>query len=290
MPASGQAAFDEMLADLRLTDRQREVARGRIGHLDTFFRTNYQLGKAPWAIGSYNRETLIRWERDVDVMVALSVAAYWPRYKDDSRAFLAWIRDGLNREYHTTRVSTRLISVRLFLGEEMEVDLVPSFVRQGGGYLIPNGLGGWRSTNPPFHHDLIKAANVRLASRLKPLVRLLKAWNNANEHPLRSFHVEMMVLSAHRTAYAVPAWSTAVAQSLASLAGQVAARCPDPWAPPLQFIDDDLSGIERQSARNMLAADAASAARALQLEQSGRHRQAFGEWDKVYRGKFPAYG
>src|SRR5664280_2384014 len=37
--------------------------------------------------------------------LGLRVAAYWPRYKDDSRAFLAWIRDGLNREYHTTRVS-----------------------------------------------------------------------------------------------------------------------------------------------------------------------------------------
>jgi len=283
-------AFETMLADLRLTDRQRSVAQGRISHLDTFFRGNYQLAKAPWAIGSFNRETLIRWERDVDVMVAMSVEPYWERYENDSRLFLTWIRDGLNREYQSTRVSTRQISVRIFLGEEIEVDLVPAFMRQGGGFLIPNGKGGWRATNPPYHHDLIEAANVRLGSRLKPLVRLMKAWNNANEHPLRSFHVEIMLLAAYSSTATVPNWSTAVSQALGSLSRLVITPCVDPWTPPIQFVDDDLSATNRQSAHDMLVSDAASAATALQLEQSGRHPEAFAEWDKVYRHHFPALG
>jgi hypothetical protein len=93
------AAFESMLADLRVTERQKVIANGRITHLDAFFRANYRLAKAPWAIGSYNRETLIRWERDVDVMVALSTDPYWSRFEHDSAKFLNWIRDGLNREY-----------------------------------------------------------------------------------------------------------------------------------------------------------------------------------------------
>lgn len=281
-------AFEQMLADLRLSDNQKAIAQGRISHLQAFF-TAYALDKAPWPIGSYNRETLIRWERDVDVMVALSLSAYAARYKDDSAAFLTWIRNGLNDGYKNTKVSTRGISVRIFLGEAIEVDLVPSFTRTGGGYLIPNGTGGWRATNPPFHHDLVQRENVRL-DRLKRLIRLMKAWNNANGHPLRSFHVEMMVVAAWCRSSSIPAWPTGVAQSLASLASQVTTRFFDPSTPPVQSIDDDLGATERAAAQKMLRDDAGTAGLALQSDMAGRPREAFEQWGLVFRHKFPTYG
>jgi hypothetical protein len=180
--------------------------------------------------------------------------------------------------------------VRIFLGEEMEVDLVPSFMRAGGGYLIPNGKAGWRAANPPFHHDLSEASNVRLASRLKPLVRLMKAWNNANGHPVRSFHIEMMVTDAARGATVVPAWASAVASSLAAISTRVTSPFPDPWTPPVQFVDDDLTATRRVETRDMLRSDAATSVEALRLDALGRTREAFALWDRVYRGKFPAYG
>lgn len=217
-------------------------------------------------------------------------SAYWARFQRDSAGFLTWIRNLLNDEYKSTRVSTRGISVRIFLGEDIEVDLVPGFVRDGGGYLIPNGSGLWRETNPPFHHDLVERENVRLGSRLKPLIRLMKAWNNTNDHPLRSFHVEMMVVATWRRSASIPSWPTALAQSLASLAGQVTTRFFDPWTPPVQFIDDDLDATKRASAQKMLALDAQTAGVALQLDSAGRSREAFQQWSVVFRHKFPAHG
>jgi len=282
-------AFEQMLLDLRLSDRQKQIAQGRISHLQTFF-IPYRPDRAPWPIGSYNRETLIRWERDVDVMVAMNESAYWARFQHDSAGFLTWIRDLLNDEYKSTRVSTRGISVRIFLGEDIEVDLVPGFVRDGGGYLIPNGKGLWRETNPPSHHDLVERENVRLGSRLKPLIRLMKTWNNANDHPVRSFHVEMMVIAAWGSSSSIPAWPIAVAKSLGSLSNQVTTRFFDPWTPPVQFIDDDLGATQRANARTMLVSDAATALLALETEARGGHREAIAGWNTVYRQKFPAYG
>ena len=51
------------------------------------YLTALKTATAPWAVGSYSRETLIRWERDGDVTVAMSVAEDWARYERDSAAF-----------------------------------------------------------------------------------------------------------------------------------------------------------------------------------------------------------
>lgn len=189
MPTTVTAAFDELLGRLRLTDQQKKVARGRVNHLREFFDNNYEVAKSAWPIGSYGRDTIIRPERDIDVMVALSVSAYWSTYQSDSAKFLRWIRDGLNREYPDTRVNTRQIAVVIGLGEGLQVDLVAGFRRNGGGFLIPKGSGGWMPTNPPFHDELMEKSNLRLDSSLKPGVRLMKEWNRQNHGYLQSFHM-----------------------------------------------------------------------------------------------------
>ena len=132
-------AFAELQSRISLTPKQREVAAGRLANLQTFFPTNYQIATAPWAIGSYGRGTIVRPERDIDIMVALSVPEYWARYEGDSRVFLRWLRDGLNRKYANSRVGVRGIAVHLAFGEGLEVALVGGFHRKGGGFLIPNG-------------------------------------------------------------------------------------------------------------------------------------------------------
>jgi hypothetical protein len=48
---------------------------------------------------------------------------------------------------------------RMLLGEGMQVDLVPAFPRKGGGYLMPDGIGGWQSKDPPYHAEKMKEAN-----------------------------------------------------------------------------------------------------------------------------------
>jgi hypothetical protein len=98
--------FNALLSDLDLTPRQKEIAEGRVNRLGTYFINNIACARYPFKIGSYDRGTVIRWRRDIDVMVALAHDPYWSRYGDDSGAMLRWLRDRLNTEYGDTTVST----------------------------------------------------------------------------------------------------------------------------------------------------------------------------------------
>ena len=291
MPTTVAGAFTTLLSDLELTARQKQIAEGRVDHLDTWFRNNAACARYPLKIGSYDRGTVIRWRRDIDVLVALAHDPYWARYGDDSAAMLRWLRDRLNAAYGDTAVSTRQIAIRMALGDDLQVDLVPGFVRKGEGFLIPNGKGRWMSTNPPYHAVLMTASNVRLDVRLKPLVKLLKAWNESNTRHLRSFHLEMMVEEMWEHETAVPDYPSALATSLRKLTTWVEHPMLDPWLDAGAVrLDTYLSDEERARVSRMFAADRKRADEALALDRAGRVREAFEKWRDVFPGRFPAYG
>jgi hypothetical protein len=289
MAATVTASFNALLEDLKLTERQQTVARERVSHLQTYFSPPmWQIGKAPWAIGSYGRETLVRWERDIDVMVALSVPAYWEAFKDDSRRYLYWVRDYLNKEYPDTKVSSKEVAVRMELSENLQVDLVPTFIRSGGGFLMPNGSAGWMATNPPFHDEMVAASNIRLGGRLKPLIRVMKAWNIANDGHLRSFHLEMMVERMWQKPTAMPTLPIAMASTLTAAAGWANDPFYDPWM-PTQRIDSYLSDASRATVVGYFATDGADAAKANLAEAAGDQAKAVDLWDAIFRRTAPAF-
>lgn len=288
MGYTATTCFDELLSDLRLTPTQKSIADGRIEHLKTFFPTAFHMAREVWATGSYARDTVIRWHRDVDVM-AIVASDYWPTYEPDSSKFVYRVRDKLNDEYPNTKVSSQGISVRVAAGEGIEVDVVPGFDRQGGGFLIPNGLGGWTSTNPPFHSTMARDLNVKLDFRFKPLVRLMKAWNEANGRPLTSIHIELLLNTMWNGESVVPAWPQAVQQSLLWMPIWLKHSFQDPWSAG-GFIDRRLTSDQRAKALAMVDADTDTARQALRLTQEGKHREANEAWQKVFRHKFPAYG
>jgi hypothetical protein len=293
MATTVTAAFTEFQARLALTPNQRTIAAGRLANLKTFFAANYQVATAPSAIGSYGRDTIVRPERDIDIMVALSVDSYWARYQSDSRAFLRWLRDGLNRQYPNTQVGVRQIAVHLALGENLEVDLVGGFHAQGGGSWIPNGSGGWQRTNPPFHDKLMTDANVRLGGHLKPLVRVMKGWNIVgNGGRLRSFHLEMMVERVWQSGNAstLTSMPATVAATLKTGAGWVRVTHPDPWPGSGQNLDSYLGAGTRAAVAEAMDKDAVRAVEALAYVTAGQTAKAFERWDIVFGHQFPAYG
>jgi hypothetical protein len=291
MATTVRAAFTELQGRLALTPNQRTIAAGRLANLQTFFAANYTVATAPWAIGSYGRGTIVRPERDIDIMVALSVPEYWARYEGDSRVFMRWLRDGLNRKYANTKVGVRGITVHLALGQDLEVDLVGGFHRKGGGFYIPNGSGGWQATNPPYHDKLMTDANVRTNSALKPLVRVMKAWNiMGNGGRLHSFHIEMMVERVWQKATSLPAMPVAVTATLKTGAGWVRAAHPDPWAGSGQRLDSYLTATARAAVAKTMDDDAVRAQAALDFVATSQTAKAFERWAIVFNHQFPAYG
>lgn len=292
MAATVSASFAALLSDLDLSDRQAAIAKGRIQHLRAHFSApGFKVRTPPRAIGSYGRGTLVAWERDIDVIVSLADDPYWERYKGDSRAFLYWIRDGLDNAYPGTKVSSREVAVRMFMSENLQVDLVPAFGRdaQGSGFFIPNGSKRWTATNPLYHDWLVSTTDARLGGRLKPVVRLMKAWNIANGHHLKSFHVEMMVERMWHDISSMPASrQVALASSFKAAASWLQNPFPDPWMSS-QFVDAYLSRADRAKVIGFFETDATDGARALAAEAAGRHAEAIDLWDAIFRRAASAF-
>ncbi len=282
-------AFDELLANLRLTEYEESMAAGRVRNVQKILTESYTCAQNPWAIGSYGRQTLVRWKRDIDMMVAFG-DVYWPTYQYDSRSFLYAVRNVLNKAYGNTDVSSKQVAVRMLLTGGLQVDLVPTFVCASGGFYMPDGRKGWKKTNPPYHDTLMTDANVRLGSKLKPVVRLMKAWNHVNGRHLHSFHLEMVVERMWRNATALPATPAALCESLRAASSWVASSLADPWTGSSEMLDAYLNADERALTVRLLKEDAARAKDALKLAEDGEMVKAFERWNVVFNKQFPAYG
>jgi hypothetical protein len=283
------AAFDELLTRLALTDEQTKVASARHTNLRDFLSGRFTLNQEdnnPWLTGSYSRQTIIRQDRDIDIMAAFSVGKYWDTYKSKSAAMVQLVRDALDKQYGASKVSSSGAAVVMDM-TTFNVDVVPVFPRNGEGYLVSNGSNGWKATNPPFHFRLMRDRNGKDTS-LKPLVKIMKFWNQCNDELLESFHLEMMIERMWRE-HNIGSSPHGVAETLRVLPGWINDTFNDPWEPGGR-IDIYLADADRKKAVEHASADAASSAEAEKLRNAGNDAAAFDYWQKVFRKQFPAYG
>jgi len=167
------------------------------------------------------------------------------------------------------------------------VDVVPVFPRQSGGYLVAGGTGAWKPTNPNVHYNLMENHNEQ-DGMLKPLVKLMKYWNLCNGALLESFHLELMVEQMWR-GVSIGSYPHGVAETLAVLVTYIPNAFNDPW-PSGGRVDAYLSTDNRSKVLGYAKSDAASAARAEESRRNGDDRGAFDHWQKVFANQFPAYG
>lgn len=286
------AAFDELLTRLALTPDQRSIGSVRQTNLREFLKTRFVLYAEepepnPWLIGSYARNTILRQDRDIDIMASLSPAKYWETYKVNSSGLVYLVRNALDKEYAKSTVTASGAAVFMEMSV-FNVDVVPVFPRDGGGYLVADGSNRWKATNPTIHIKILKDHNAQ-DELLKPLIKLAKFWNFRNGETLESFHLEMMVERMWQ-GVSIGSYPHGLKETLRVLAGAYLPNTfNDPW-PAGGRIDSYLSSEERQQIVGVARSDANTSATAESLRQQGRDREAFEYWQKVFNNEFPAYG
>lgn len=289
MATTVDAGFAELLSRLNLTATQKLTAKAHIESIVSFLDSKFALAPAgAFYTGSYRRGTMIRWTRDVDILCALSVPRYWGVYKSDSSSCLYMVRNALNERFGSTKVSTKRVAVKVDYSD-ITADVVPCFPRTGGGFLMPSGTGGWLATNPPFHTTLMKEADEAHSMRLKPIARLMKAWNFQNGHHLSSIHVELIVERMWRGVAIGTVTSATVAESIRVMPSWLQSSFADP-SPDGRPIDAELARDDREVAIRLLIEDAGRSTEAEVDRKAGRIASAFERWGVVYRGAFPAFG
>lgn len=290
MATTTAKAFDEFKEKLLLTNTQKETIANRrttaAGYLKDSFGSASDLPlRTTKLIGSAGRATMIRPLDDIDVLAIFDNKDHiFNKYRYDSKAFLYRIRDALST-YQVEIVGARGQAVRLFYKLAPHVDIAPVFEYESGGYALPNGSGGWLTTDPDQHADYIRSRNAGLDTRLKPLTRILKRWNNVHSKHFKSFHLEIMIASA-----------------FTSLSHNSRDACERffRWAQSNLSVQDpagysgDLSSYlawsGRQSAISILKSAHDRAVKANLAEARGDHAEAIRLWRIAFGDEFPAYG
>jgi hypothetical protein len=244
--------------------------------------------------GAYRRHTKTKPLRDVDIMIVLNDRSYLDKHP---REVLEAVRAVLVPHYGEDRVCCDRRAVRVDFGvrvvddvsdEVMSFDVVPAF-EESDHYLIPDDVQGeWISTNPKIHEDLAVAANRNFSDQWKPVVKMVKKWNEVNGYPIEpSFLIEVMALDL-----IVGPWTgnhaREIRQFFASAADRIAAGWPDP-----AHLGPDVSDVlDVDSAKMMLAREALRAAEAacteaMRLDRAGRTGAALLAWRGLFGALFP---
>jgi hypothetical protein len=238
--------------------------------------------------GSYRRNTLVAplKECDVDICVVLHPDHF---NRDRPEGVLDTVRNVLLDTYpKTPRISRNGQAVTLQF-TDFKVDVVPSFYREGGGYLIPNSrTGTWIETDPKQHISIWSNANQAHDGDLIPLIKMIKAWNKTHSSLFRSFHLELLVLHA-LNGIKISNFPSGIRYVFDKARQLVRHQIPDPagYGDNVGSYLDSNTKLQNVIERLESAYEKARAAE--QLAAGGKMQAAYGKWGSLFSGYFPLY-
>jgi hypothetical protein len=147
-------------------------------------------------VGSWGKDTATRPPRDVDLYFLLPVAVHtrfqahvWNRQS----ALLQEVRAALKETNWDTDMSGdgQVVVVRF---GSYSVEVVPAFLLTNGRYWIcnTNDGGSYKETDPWAEVGYINTIDQANNNNLRPLIRMLKAWQAYCSVPIKSFQLELL--------------------------------------------------------------------------------------------------
>lgn len=284
-----EQAMQQLVNDLELEDAEDKNVKQKHGVVCQVLRERLSSAEE-FLSGSYKRKTAIRPLHDVDVFVVLD-STRQPRGQRTPDDLLREVRQVFKQQWPERELPVlQRHSVRIDFSSGLNIDIVPAYRHEQGGYLIPQrDTGAWIRTDPKAHQEACAQADRVAEGRLNPLIKLVKQWNRARDNsPLRSFHLEVMCYSAFQTP---PEGSLLERLEVLfrHLSERVMQTCRDP-AKLGVAVDSRMEPGHREAARNLFQ----NALREVGLAHQERvsnpeqaHQRLSKLFGKVYRKKAP---
>ncbi|ACA13114.1 SMODS domain-containing nucleotidyltransferase [Xylella fastidiosa] len=131
------------------------------------------------------RRSMDEWS-DIDEMVVFSDGSVTPQtYLNRLKAFVERCYGSSEIDQSSPRIVLELNYIKF--------DLVAVTKIGFGEFQIPNGSGGWMSTNPNDFNAMCEARNKGIDALIKPTIRLMKYWDAASEFLFDSFALEQWI-------------------------------------------------------------------------------------------------
>ncbi len=192
--------FDQLNQNISLTFLQKVDGRTKLnGVLNCLNQSYYTLtsGEANSVlIGSWGKDLATRPPRDVDVYFVLPPQVYYrfqTRLGNIQSALLQEVRRVLSPTYPNTTIQADRHVVLVSFGS-YAVEVAPAFLLTDGSYWIcdTSGMGRYKVANPVAEVGYIDRVDLACNANLRPLSRMLKAWQTYCSVPIKSFHLELI--------------------------------------------------------------------------------------------------
>jgi hypothetical protein len=152
-----------------------------------------------YLIGSYVKNTQIWPRTDIDIFMVLDNAYLTIRHEDTPRKVFGLFLRNLRRIYPKTTIRSDGQAVTIQQAGGFRIDVIPAYETASNTYIIPNQHGQtWIRCNPKVHISYLIEWNKALGGKLKPIIKMAKCWAKMNEVPIRSFHLELLVVEAFK--------------------------------------------------------------------------------------------
>lgn len=192
--------FDLFHQNLSLTVPQQQDAHtkrsGVVGCLNRHYYGTSSATDNSFMIGSWGKGTAIRPPRDIDLYFLLPVNVYhrFQVYLGNRQSHLLQeVKEVLSETYPDTnmRGDGQVVVVQF---ESYSVEVAPAFALTNGCYWICNTRdgGSYKETDPLAEVQHLEAADQAFNRNLRPLIRMLKAWQDYCSVPVKSFQLELL--------------------------------------------------------------------------------------------------
>ena len=170
-------------------------------------------------------------------------------------------------------------------------DIVPCFYTTQQFYLIPDGQGNWKNTDPRIDRARVLKNDFKNQNLATPLIRLMKYWKELKwGDAVSSYMFEQMVLDYLESIPVLMAHSWQV--RVMNVFGYLRTAIKNPVMDP-KGIQGDLNELDKDT-RDRLSVIASmsslSAEQAIKYERNGETQKAISQWKLVFGAQFPDYG
>ena len=281
--------FREFQGTLTPTRGESQAAKIHRALIETCLKKSFGITRFV-PTGSFGNGSSIRGYSDVDYFACIPTE----NLNENSFTTLQEVREVLLGRFQDADISIRPPAVRVRFGTNASEssEIVPADLIQGdkGGnliYEIADGAGGWLRSSPDTHNNYVDDVDRKLGGKVKPLVRLLKAWKYYHGAPIRSFYLEMCVAHYASQKKSI-AYSRDVRNILKMLWDNQLAALQDPKGISGNILPCS-SEAQKSHALSKLTIAFTRAEKAREAETAGKISDAFDWWDLVFARKFPLY-
>ncbi|WP_414041252.1 SMODS domain-containing nucleotidyltransferase [Acidithiobacillus sp. M4-SHS-6] len=146
--------------------------------------------KQHFRFGSSTRGTIL--PRSMDEHSDIDYLIVFSENNATPQTYLNRLKTFVEKYYGSSGIRQSSPTIVLELNH-IRFDLVPATTTWLGELQIPNGSGGWMTTNPNDFNSTLEAKNKEHRSLIKPSLRLFKYWNVTAGFPFQSFEMEKWV-------------------------------------------------------------------------------------------------